>query len=204
MVHRKCILYYFCDCSRGSPASVNKNELCSFHFFDVLPEVSSQYIHSGRQRTWWPWARACHWFPMIGFVYFQGCKRPAALVWIPERSHNVSNSNAGSLSNEAYCEYWQDQVLCIIGNSDRVPGSSSEIGLPEAQARGPDRPPSQEYHCCPNFAPSPMPSHEIYHREWTNNEACRQTDCPASWVHICSNQTFVGESWVWCLLHELL
>ena len=28
------------------PARANRIELCEFHFFDTLPDVSSQYIHS--------------------------------------------------------------------------------------------------------------------------------------------------------------
>jgi hypothetical protein len=43
-VERKCILNSFWDSVRGSPAGVNKKLLCSFHFLDKLPDVSSQYI----------------------------------------------------------------------------------------------------------------------------------------------------------------
>lgn len=41
-VDRKWILYSFCDSVRGRPAGVNRMLLCSFHFLDKLPEVSSQ------------------------------------------------------------------------------------------------------------------------------------------------------------------
>jgi hypothetical protein len=54
---------------RGSPAGVNKKLLCSFHFLDRLPEVSSQYIQIGKARVRWPFASARHRLPSTGLVY---------------------------------------------------------------------------------------------------------------------------------------
>lgn len=39
------MLYEPCASSRGKPAGVIRDELCSFHFLDLLPDVSSQYSH---------------------------------------------------------------------------------------------------------------------------------------------------------------
>ncbi len=45
------MLYSLWTSRRGSPAAVNRKELCLFHFFERLPEVSSQYSHTGKART---------------------------------------------------------------------------------------------------------------------------------------------------------
>jgi hypothetical protein len=50
-VDRKCILNSFWDFVRGRPAAVKRKLLCSFHFFDKLPDVSSQYIQIGKARV---------------------------------------------------------------------------------------------------------------------------------------------------------
>lgn len=67
-VDRKCMLYSFCDSVRGKPAGVNKMLLCSFHFFERLPEVSSQYIQMGKTRVRWPFASTLHRLPSTGLV----------------------------------------------------------------------------------------------------------------------------------------
>jgi hypothetical protein len=50
-VERKWILNSFWASVRGRPAAVNRKLLCSFHFLDRLPEVSSQYIQIGNARV---------------------------------------------------------------------------------------------------------------------------------------------------------
>lgn len=56
----KWMLYNFCESSHGSPPKVKRIELCLFHFFDVFPDVSSQYNHRGTERTCFSLARTCH------------------------------------------------------------------------------------------------------------------------------------------------
>jgi hypothetical protein len=65
------MLYSFCASYRGRPAGVTRKLLCSFHFFETLPDVSSQYIHNGKQTMRDPLALALHEFPTLGSVCFQ-------------------------------------------------------------------------------------------------------------------------------------
>ena len=71
-VDKKWMLYSLAVCSLGKPARVNKKLLCSFHFFDVFPEVSSQYTHRGKDATRHPFARVRQRLPRTGFVCVHG------------------------------------------------------------------------------------------------------------------------------------
>lgn len=59
-VAMKWMLYNICVSARGKPASVNKMELCLFHFLETLPEVSSQYVQRGTECTRRPLALRRH------------------------------------------------------------------------------------------------------------------------------------------------
>jgi hypothetical protein len=51
---------------------VKRKLLCSFHFFERLPDVSSQYSQIGKQTTFEPLAKAHQRFPLIGSVNVHG------------------------------------------------------------------------------------------------------------------------------------
>ena len=70
-VHKKWILNSLEVSWPSKPARVNKKLLCSFHFFETLPDMSSQYIQSGRAAIHFPWALACQWLPRTGLVCVQ-------------------------------------------------------------------------------------------------------------------------------------
>lgn len=71
-VDRKCMLNSLCVSLHERPAGVKRKPLCSFHFLDTFPDVSSQYIQMGKARTQWPLVSARQRLPAVGSVIAQG------------------------------------------------------------------------------------------------------------------------------------
>lgn len=84
---------------RGRQAAMKRKLLCSFHFFERFPEVSSQYSQIGKAATREPCARARQRLPILGSVNVHGSR--VLVIGLKMSGENVLKVSLLSRMDEA-------------------------------------------------------------------------------------------------------